>query len=215
MLYHINSFNIFFCEIESTSMYKWTCSPYDSANENYSLPYFGETSEVFELTWQISVVGVTYVYPINFNELNCTGLVTALEFCYTTTLPLKNPSSRNAFQFLTLTRTSHTEFEVTRSIQVTATPSQERCRSGNPHRCCEIMEFSLQDQFNLITPNLAIGFGPQQDSQINPQRLFPGVYPMYTASSHISSTSLNSGSKYNLNAPSTRTLRLSWLHLGK
>jgi len=196
-------------------MYEWKCSPYDSAYDRYYLPYFGENSEIFQLTWENSLNEGSYVYPINDNELNCTGLVTALKFCYTTTLPLVNQSPRNAFLFFTLTRTSNAEFEfeVTRSIQVTATPSSTTCTQDDPHQCCEIKEFSLQDRFNITSPNLAVGFGPRQDSQIVRQGLSDGVYPIYTTSSHRSSASLNLGRTYTLNPSGEEALRLAWLHI--
>ena len=130
-------------------MYEWTCSPYDSANDKYYLPYFGETSEIFQFTWQDSTAGVSYVYPINSNELNCTRLVTALEFCYTTTIPPSNNSVSEVFNFLLLNRQTGNVFEVVNSILVRANPSQANCMNSNPRRCCEVMEFNPQDQFNI------------------------------------------------------------------
>ena len=196
-------------------MYEWKCSPYDSANNRYYLPYFGETSEVFQFTWQNSTAGVTYVYPISSNELNCTGLVTALEFCYTTTIAPNDSSARDAFNFLLLNRQTGNVFEVVKSTLVRANVSQANCMSSNPRRCCEVMEFNLQDQFNITSPNLAIGFGPRQDSQINHQGLHFGLYPMYTASTLIASFSLNSGATIELTAPDEQSLRLAWLHISE
>ena len=196
-------------------MYEWTCSPYDSANDKYYLPYFGETSKIFQFTWQTSPVGITYVYRINSNELNCTGLVTALEFCYTTTIAPSDNSAREAFNFLLLNRQTSNRFEVVKSILVRATPSQANCMNSNPRRCCEVMEFNPQDQFNITSPNLAIGFGPQRVSQINHQGLLSDLYPMYTTSTHLTSAPLNSGSTTDLNAPVDRSLRLAWLHISE
>ena len=192
---------------ESASTYGWKCSPYDSANNRYYLPYFGETSEVFKLLWQDSTVGATYIYPINSNELNCTGLVTALEFCYTT-LDLF-PS--NLFNFKILSRELNNVFNVMKSIRIRANPSLRRCAFS---RCCEIMEFDIQDQFNITSStDLAIAFGPRQGLIKNHQGLFANSYPMYTGFYHVANVPLDTGSSADLNAPVEVSLRLAWLHI--
>ena len=194
-------------------MFEWSCSPYDSANDKYYLPYFGKTSKVIQLMRQPSIPFIT-IYPINTNEVNCTGLATALEFCYTTDLPLEIRSPRQAFQFFTLTRASETVFGVTRSIQVTATPTSARC-DGNSvrRRCCEIMDFSLQDQFSINSSNLAIGFGPNQDSHIMPQTLSSLKYSV--SSRIVTMLSVINGVRVVSTSPRSPPLRLAWLHIGK
>jgi len=197
-------------------MYEWTCSPYDSDNNKYYLPYFGESSNIFQFTWQDSTDGVSYIYPINENELNCTGLVTALEFCYTTTAPSKSQSSRSVFNFLTLTRTSDNVFEVVRSTQLSSNPNNgANCMPTDPRRCCDVHEFSQEDQFNLSSPNFAFGFGPQEGNKISYQGLYADLYPMFTANSHTSSSSLSPGNSFDLRSSEQQTLRLAWLHIGK
>ena len=196
-------------------MYEWTCSPYDSANDKYYLPYFGEASEIFQFTWQSSPAGITYVYPINSNQLNCTGLVTALEFCYTTTLPSNNRGTRNAFNFLLLNRQTGNSFEETKTVLVTATPFAASCMSSNPRQCCEVMQFNPQDQFNITSSsNLAIAIGPQIDGGFFTQGFFPNQHPMYDATSYITSVAITSGSR-DFNAPIQQPLRLAWLHIGE
>ena len=193
--------------------YEWTCSPYDTANDKYCLPDFGGNSSLFQLTWQDSTPEVAYVYSINSDELNCTGIVTALEFCYTSTI--RDPSQRSAFLFLLFNRTSENMFEVLKSIQITATPSSATCMPSDPDRCCEVQEFKVQEQFSLSSPNLAIGFGPRQDSTILQQGFPDGQHPMYTAFSHTTTTSLDLGKTYDLGKSSNQSLRLAWMHIGK
>ena len=193
---------------ESASTYQWTCSPYDSDNDRYYLPYFGETSEIFDLMWQDSTVGATYVYPINSNELNCSGLVTALEFCYTTL----DFFDRNFFNFQILSRDLNNVFNVMKSILIRANPSTSTCNTFT-RRCCEIMEFDIQDQFNITSPDLAIAFGPRQHITKNHEGLVASLYPMYTDFFHIADVSLDIGSSADLNAPVLVSLRLAWLHI--
>ena len=202
-------------ETDSTSIYKWTCSPYDSANDKYYLPYFGETSQVFQFTWQSSTVGTTYVYPINSSQLNCTGLVTALEFCYTTTLPSNNRGTRDALNFILLNRQTGNSFEETKTVLVTATPFAASCMSSNPRQCCEVMQFNPQDQFDITSSsNLAIAFGPQIDGRFSTQGFIPNQHPMYDATSYITSVAITPGSR-DFNAPIQQPLRLAWLHIGE
>ena len=206
-----------FIYLEFASMYEWTCSPYDSANNRYYLPYFGETSDIFQLTWQSSAAGVTYVYPINSSELNCTGLVTALEFCYTTTIPPTNPQNPNTFRFLILTRTHGNTFEVTKSVLLTTNPARSTCinMDMSTNKCCQVHAFSQEEDFHLPSPNSAFGFGPESSDTAIIQGLFADVYPAYTTNAHTSSLNLSPGVSYNLRTSSDQTLRLAWLHLGK
>jgi len=196
-------------------MYEWTCSSYDSANDRYYLPDYGDTSNIFQFVWEASIVRGSYVYPINEDELNCTGNVTALKFCYTMTLSPENSTPTNSFQFLTLTRNHSNTFEVTRSIQVTASPSEVTCmNNSHPHRCCEKKEFNPQDQFSITTPNLAIGFVLQQ-STVSLQGWHASAYLNYSASSYISSSSLTLGTMHDLGKQGNNALRIFWLHISK
>ena len=194
-------------------MYEWKCSRYDSANDKYYLPYFGETSQVFQLTWEPSPVGVTYIYPINSNELNCTGLVTALEFCYTTTLSPNNPTSRKFFNFQMLNMKIGNVFEVKKTIPVAATPTAN-CTNSNQRRCCEIMQFDTQDQFNITSPNLAFAIVPQKgNNKVILQGLYEDMYPMYSGLFYEYSNPLMDTTT--LDSPVNQSLRLAWLHVGE
>ena len=151
---------------------------------------------------------VEYVYPINSSELNCTGLVTALEFCYTTMYSSNNPRTRNAFNFLLLHRQTGNSFEEANTVLVTATPPAAFCMSSNTHQCCEVMQFNPQDQFNITSSsNLAIAIGPQIDCRISPQGFFPVQHPMYDATSYIT--------RVDFNAHVLQPLLLAWLHIGE
>ena len=197
-------------------MFEWTCSPYDSVNDKYYLPYFGETSEIFQFVWEPSKPGVTYVYPINSNELNCTGLVTALEFCYTTTIPPNNQTTTNFFNFQMLKMKTGNVFEVNKTILVRATPSAANCTNSNPRRCCEIMQFDTQDQFNITSPNLAFAIGPPREKIITHEGLFTGLYPMYSGLFYERNDPLNLMGTTTLGSPvSLQSLRLAWLHIGE
>ena len=189
-------------------MYEWRCSPYDSVRDEYYVPNFG-TSGLF-LSWLVSTVGVTYVYPINSSELNCAGIVTALEFCYNATAFFDDKSTKNAFNFLLLNRQIDNVFEVTKVIQVTATPFQASCISGYPRRCCETMEFKLQDRFSITSPDLAIGFGPPQDNtiRVSHQGLHTAPYPMYSGFFYATNSSLSLGSTVDLKYPIEQSLRI-------
>ena len=203
--YHIDS--------DSTSVYKWTCSPYDSANDKYYLPYFGETA--FQFIWQSSTPGTTFIYPINGNDLNCAGLVTALEFCYTTTLPSNNPVGIDIFIFFLLDRLIATAFDITKTILVRATPFTAHCMNSNPRRCCEIMQFNNQDQFNITSSNLTVAIGPQLYNGSSYQGFFPGLHQMYDAITHLTSVPLTTGSMRFFNIPVQHPHRLAWLHIGE
>ena len=162
--------NVTYLYLESTSMYEGTCSPYDSANDKY-LSYQGKHSAVFQLKWQSCLYRRPTIYPINTNEVNCTGLVTALKFCYNTAIPRRNPFARVAFNFLLINRQPGNEFKVAKSIPVRAT-SKACCRNFDGQRrrrrCCEIMKFNTSDQFKITSSNVTaamVGFSTQVATQ--------------------------------------------------
>ena len=97
-------------------------------------------------------------------------------------LPLNNATARSAFNFLLLNLPCGNEIMVNKTIQATATFPGDNCMSSNPTRCCEIMELRSQDQFTINSPDLAIGFGPQQNGDIKLQGLYPQMLPTFSDS---------------------------------
>ena len=135
--------------------------------------------------------------------------MTALEFCYTTL----DIFPSNLFNFQILSRELNNVFNVMKSILIRANPSLRTCGFI---RCCEIVEFDIQDQFNITSStDLVIGIGPRQGFTKNHQGLFPNLYPMCTGFFHVANVPLDTGSSADLNAPVLLSLRLAWLHISK
>ena len=57
----------------------WSCS--DGGSSELSFPLF-QLQQMNRSLWQDSRLGVSYVYPIPSASRNCSGTVTAIQFCY-------------------------------------------------------------------------------------------------------------------------------------
>jgi len=196
----------------------WSCSPYDSIHEQYAIPYFGELEDLFQYQWQNSNEGVSYVYDINENELNCTGVITGIGFCFTASHNFHQLSSTDLFNFHIIA-TNSTSFTVTQSISVTVIPSQSMCRETliGEFKCCDKMDFEQQYYVNLSSPNLSFGVsivpfslgrGILQGFYENTDRQFVTMIGEF-------SFPLSYGMTYLKQSFNDRSLRTLWLNVGK
>ena len=83
------------------SLFRWKCSPLNETNNKYYLPDLEDWKN--ELEWEPSVFGRTYIYSVDGNKLNCSGTVTAVEFCYT---PSSDSELRKVFTLLVYTQSN-------------------------------------------------------------------------------------------------------------
>ncbi len=188
------------------SSYEWRYSPLDTVNNKYYLPDFGGTATVLGYTWESSDVGVTYIYDVDENTLNCSGTVTAVEFCY-----FRTSTNKNVFDLLILTPQDSNIIQVTHSIPSRFRYSSDRC---NIIKCCDTMTLTKQDQFNLPTSNFLIGMVNTN----RPNLAAPtNSYSRYqTPSSYqLSVRRPTANSMLTLSSTTTRPLRLMWFHISK
>ena len=196
---------------ESTSQYEWTCSAYDTASNRYYLPDFGGEASVLRYTWEASLPGMSYVYPID--EINCTGIVTDVEFCYNARVNLvNNPMSTLIFTLLSLNQNSHI-FTVTRLIEICSTPNRDKCSgTGNTHQCCDIATLTSGDQFHLPAQNFYFGVSIPTNDDV----LLLGLSDMmYRVPSYTTHDPLTLGSMTNLDVITHQTLRIMWFHISE
>ena len=171
--------------IESISQGQWRCSN-ESSSDDYLFPDLGD-SDPNPSEWQDSMHGKTYVYPISSSQVNCSGMVAGIEFCYRTSM--ENQTNLFIFNLLVLNQNGDS-FNVTKSIPVYSTPSiitsplssmrnmsEDSQEENSPHRndtdissfclqseqsdtevyCCDIMKLEGEDRFQFPTTNFAIG----------------------------------------------------------
>ena len=196
---------------ESISQYEWTCSAYDTASNRYYLPDFGGEASVHRYMWVGSSSGMSYVYPIG--EIDCTGIVTDVEFCYNAHVNLiNNPVSTLIFTLLSLNQNSDI-YTVTRLIEIYSTPNSGKCSgTGITRQCCDIATLTSGKQFHLPAQNFS--FGISIPSQTN--AVLPGLSDMmYRVPSYITPNTLILGSKTNLDVITRQTLRTMWFHISE
>ncbi len=195
-----------------SSSYEWRCSPLDKVNNKYYLPDFGGTATVLGYTWEPSVVSVTYIYDVDESTLNCSGTVTAVEFCYARTSSRKN--HRNVFDLLILTRQDSNSIRVTKSIPISFHPTSDQCDSSDSSKCCDIMTLTEQNQFNISISNFLIGM--VNVDTLNLAAPFINLYPRYqTPSYQLSVGRPIVNSMLTLSGAISQPLRLMWFHICK
>ncbi len=195
-----------------SSSYEWRCSPLDTDNNKYYLPDFGGTASVLGYTWQPSVPGTTYIYDVDESTLNCSGTVTAVEFCYFRTNSTKN--HRNVFDLLTFTCQDSNSIRVTKSISISFHPSSDQCDSSDSSKCCGVITLTEQDQFNISTSNFLIGMVNVETTNLAAP--FTNLYSRFeTPSYQLSVGRPTANSMLNVSSATTRPLRLMWFHISK
>ena len=167
--------------------YQWKCSPLDE-NNLYTLPDLGESDSDLivmvshGLRIRLSSPGITYIYPVNSAEINCSGTVTALDFCYRA-FASDLGSNSLVFTLSLLQGNGGIDYTVTNTVEVRGTSSSSDCSRDiiGSRFCCEIFTLSPQDQFNLPSPNFAFGITIPSSGNINMFGLSPGTYSNLTA----------------------------------
>ncbi len=182
----------------------------DTVNNKYYLPDLGGTASVLGYTWEQSADGVTYIYDVDESTLNCSGTVTAVEFCYVTT----SATRRNVFDLLILTRQDSNSIRVTKSIPISFQPSLAQCDSSDSSECCYTITLPELDQFNLPTSNFLIGMVNVETPNLAAP--FTGVYSRFETPSYQLSVGRPSvNSMLTLSGAITHPLRLMWFHISK
>ncbi len=106
------------------------------------------------------------------STLNCSGIVTAMEFCYASGVD-DTPYGREfeLFRLLILEQQNGLTFRITNTIDGNTTPTTQICTdrsftgTNTIRFCCDRLTFNTIDQFRLPAPNFA--FGITSDSIVN------------------------------------------------
>ena len=167
---------------------EFRCSALDPATDSYhfpNLPLNDQTiaGDDFRNRRIDSSSGVTYIYPVSSTQVNCSGTVTALSYCYTARGQTR--TEQLAFTFSTLEQTSSNNFRVTDRIEVYTTPRNEICTTSNGRQfCCDMMPLDMTDYFILpAASNFVFGITIPQTSPslINVLGLRMPLVPHYQA----------------------------------
>ena len=148
----------------SGQLYEWSCSPRDANTDSFTLPNLGyqDDENVAGLNEFNSPSSDLDVYLIP-STLNCSGTVTAVEFCYFgSDEGIVFGTNYSVFDLYILEQES-LAFTVTDLMNVHSTPSNETCTDQafdegfSIRYCCDKVPLSLPDQFRLPGTNSAFG----------------------------------------------------------
>ena len=160
------------------AQYQWSCSPLlDTIGDRYSLPDLGvgdDEAVAFIALFgglQLSSEGTTHIYPIP-STLNCSGTVTAVEYCYRA-VNGQLGTQQLVFTLLTLQQ-SGTTFTITDVIPISSTPTSDICTG---QYCCDTLSLDMMNSFLLPADNFA--FGVQISSSVNLLGYYDGFSPQF------------------------------------
>ena len=145
------------------------CSALDAANNLYYFPSLRGPLEgndgivagyASSNTYIPSSPGVSFIYSVPLTQVNCSGTVLAVEYCYRGS----NGQLGNellAFTLLTLEQNS-LNFRVTDRIEMRTTPRSQICTGDrfifpNYQYCCDTTSLNMADHFILPASNFAFG----------------------------------------------------------
>ena len=115
-------------------------------------------------TWEPSIPGASYIYPVNSSQINCSGTITDVEYCYT---GLSSDYGSNQLVFyLVLLKQNNSRLNVLDYLPVYSIPDAMKCRLGHsPVRCCDIMTLPSGNTLQFPIQDIAIGITiPAQSS---------------------------------------------------
>ena len=215
----------YFFFIGVVSAEQWRCSKFSDYLSFF--PDFGD-SIPDPLLWQDSMRGISYVYPIPSDQINCSGIVTDIQYCYRTPTSMK--TNVLVFTLLTLNQIKNS-FYVTRTIAIHS--SSEDCfslptNSSNVINCttssdntsyyCCGMKLSNEEVFEFPATNLAIGIAIPNSSIAILQEFSTNLAPqVFTVPSYKTNSSLRTGSTHNLTGLtlSNQGFQILRLHISK
>ena len=100
---------------------------------------------------------MTYIYSAPSTQVNCSGTVSAVEYCYRGS-DRQLGNEQLAFTLLTLEQNDR-NFRITDRIEVRTTPHSQICTGSifSIQYCCDATSLNMADHFPLPAPNFAFG----------------------------------------------------------
>ena len=203
--------------------YQWQCSALDAANNLYYLPNLPEGNDgavaLSALLYIPSSAGVTYIYPVPSTQVNCSGTVSAVEYCYRGS-DGQLGTELLAFTLLTLEQNG-LNFRITDRIEIQTTPRSQICTGSlfSIQYCCDAISLNMADHFPLPAPNFAFGIAiPTSNVSLLGFRSSLQVAHYQVAHYQVAQTVIPSvGSTFSVGNQDqvTRGLRLLRLHMSK
>ncbi len=162
--------------------YEWSCSSLDASNGRYTVPGLGDIGNVsvaitIGRRLEQEFRSDTSIFPVP-STLNCSGTVSALEFCYNhQNISAEFGTNYHVFTLLILGRTGTFTFNVRHStiIRVYSTPTAQKCLDQPTvvqgemlmtRYCCDSMQLDMADYFSLPATNIAFGITPTEFNQL-------------------------------------------------
>ena len=144
---------------------QWQCSAFNSSDSSSSLPALsGAVAEVGKDRDNVNLLdastpGTTFIYPVPMEGINCSGTVTAVEYCYRNSDAANNFGSNQLVFTLATLNQSRAVFSVIDTIEIFSIPDNHTCTSvlGSLIHCCDVSVLPVANQFQLPVSNFAVG----------------------------------------------------------
>lgn len=202
--------------------YQWNCSPLNETDMSYKLPDLPLNDEVVAEVRSMLETSSTlfyHIFPLP-PDLNCSGTVSSLRFCYSTSSSFLD-QEQLAFTLLIMKRNG-LDLNITHSIAVHSTPREEICTRELLQYCCDTISLNMMDGFSLPSENFSFGISSLESTV----RLleysdfhFPSLEVDHYRISNLDFPTPSVGSVYTLDdsdsLESDRALRLFQFIIGK
>ncbi len=125
-----------------------------------------------------STLGRTFIYILSPAELNCAGMLSAIELCYS--IHQKNIVHAPAdgyliFHMLVIDKNGQ-YYTVRESVDVRSKPERQKCTtSKNPRYCCDIVDVDVKD-VTLPNENVVIGINTPSNSPVGRLQIYNATY---------------------------------------
>ena len=185
---HLHNYVLFLSGLNAqlNAQYQWSCSPLlNTIDGRYRLPDlgYGNDEDVARIARDLTFIesGISYVYPIP-STLNCSGTVTAVEYCYRTPLGSQLGIRQLVFTLLTLQRNG-LDFTITDVIPIRSTPTSDICTQTlttllsnfiPQYTCCDTISLNMMNRFLLPAESFSFGV-----ISVNLLTHRVGIYPQF------------------------------------
>jgi hypothetical protein len=151
--------------VNAQSLYQWSCSPLDAAQNRFTLPDLGfgsseDDENVARLgTGNLTLAGFLQVFSIP-PTLNCSGTVSSVQYCY-----VGNPTNTIfgtdlMVSTLLILRQNGLTFTISDAIDISSTPSAQKCTGQTVRFCCDSQPLDVANSFSLPASDFAFGVAP-------------------------------------------------------
>ena len=154
-------------------LYEWNCSSLNVTNNRFTFPdlRYGDDENVANISPGLvlsSAIDVD-IFPVP-STLNCSGTVSAIEFCYSINFLIDRLGKETRALTLMILEQNGLNFRITDLIDVRSNSTAQKCTNLMFRSyCCDTIILREERRFHLPVSNFAFGTIPERSSIFSAQ----------------------------------------------